>query len=204
MGKITVNYLAHLRLAEDTAQSRTGNIMGDFRKFLNGQELPGEVYAGIENHQRVDRFTDNHPLVLESKTLFSSRRRRFAGIMLDVVFDHFLIRYWNDYYEDRPEEFIQQSYADLRSMRNIMPPRMKHVVSMMSDHDWLGSYRHLENVGRALDGISSRIRFENTFSGALEELEKHYLQLETNFQGFYPELVAHIEESRIASGEKAR
>ena len=194
-----MNYLAHLRLAEDTAHSRTGNIMGDFRKFLNGQELPDEVRRGIENHQRVDRFTDHHPVVLESKKLFSQERRRFAGIILDVVFDHFLILHWEKFYEDQSEEFIQLSYTDLLGMKKIMPPHMQHIVSMMSDNDWLGSYRYLSNVGHALDGISSRLRFENTFSGAIEELEKHYVQLEANFQGFYPELVSHVEESRIAS-----
>lgn len=173
--------------------------MGDFRKYLNGESLPERVLQGIDNHQRVDRFTDNHPLVADARRLFSPGRRRFAGIILDVVFDHFLIRHWHNYYADEAPGFIQASYDDLDAMQHFMPARMQQVVGLMRRHDWLSSYGELSGVGRALDGISSRIRFKNDFAGAIDELEQHYDRLEQNFLGFYPDLVTHIEHGRIAS-----
>ncbi|WP_109338825.1 ACP phosphodiesterase [Saliniradius amylolyticus] len=194
-----MNYLAHLYLAQPTADSHFGNLLGDFCRGLDTSVYSQPVLAGLNNHRRVDRFTDAHPEVLAAKSVFSRRRRRFAGIALDVLFDHFLIRHWAQYNDQAFDDFCQQAYARLERRLPMMPPRMQRVVSMMIQHHWMAHYRTLEGVGQALDRIADRIRFQHQFYGSVEELACHYDQLESRFLRFFPELVDHIDPNTRAS-----
>lgn len=171
--------------------------MGDFCKGLDIAALPQAVQAGIANHRAVDAFTDRHPRVLSMKPLFSSRRRRFAPVVLDMLFDHLLIRHWQIYSHLPLDEFVHQSYHALNNQQALMPPRMQQVTQLMIRDDWLGSYRQLANVGMAMDRIARRIRFENQFDGAIHEVEKHFDSLESGFLQFYPELVAHTRQLNL-------
>src|ERR1043165_6125429 len=45
-------------------------------------------------HRRIDRYTDAHPDVVAARALFPDGLRRYAGIVLDVHFDHLLARDW--------------------------------------------------------------------------------------------------------------
>ncbi len=94
-----MNYFAHLTLARPTVPSKVGNLLGDFMRGVREPDLPEAVRLGLHNHRLVDRFTDHHPLVIESRALFSPQRRRFAGVALDVLFDHFLIRHWSRFHD---------------------------------------------------------------------------------------------------------
>ena len=188
-----MNYLAHLRLSRPDAESMTGNLMGDFRKYLNGQSLPRNVQLGIENHMRVDKFTDSNPQISELKKVFSSKRRRFAGIIIDVCFDHFLSQHWHRYSDESLDDFIERSHENILLQRDIMPNRMQYVVELMVKDAWLKSYANLAGIDEVLNRMSQRIRFENNLFGAIEEIREHYEQLEQCFLDFFPELLAHVE-----------
>ena len=86
-----MNYLAHLHLSQPNGESRFGNLLGDFMHGVQPHTYSRLVQAGLANHRLVDKFTDQHAQVIQAKQLFSARRRRFAGIIVDVSFDHFLI-----------------------------------------------------------------------------------------------------------------
>ena len=188
-----MNYLAHLCLAKPTADSHFGNLLGDFggRRHLPG--LPNAVKSGLENHYLVDRFTDSHPLVKEAKSYFSPQRRRFAGVAVDVVFDHFLTQHWSRFYHTPLSDFKRTSYGLLNARLPLMPAHMQRVVTSMTNNDWFKEYETLEGVGLALDNIAGRIRFTNTFAGAVDDIARHYNELDALFLAFYPELVAHVE-----------
>lgn len=188
-----MNYLAHLRLSQSDAESMVGNLMGDFRKYLDDTELPDKVSFGIKNHVRVDKFTDSHPVILELKSLFSRERRRFAGIVIDVTFDYFLIRHWQKYNDSDFNGFVDQTHSKIASLSWIMPERMQYVMDYMIRDNWLRSYASLEGIASALDRMAGRIRFENNFAGAIEEVKDNYQVLEDGFLEFFPELVEYVE-----------
>ncbi|MFT5133153.1 MAG: acyl carrier protein phosphodiesterase [Gammaproteobacteria bacterium] len=188
-----MNYLAHLLLSQSDAESMVGNLMGDFRKYLGDAALPDNVNLGIQNHLRVDKFTDSNQIVLDLKPMFSRERRRFAGIIIDVTFDYFLIRHWQTYSEIDFNEFINQAHLNIASLSNIMPRRMQFVMDYMIKEEWLRSYGTLQGIAHALDRMSTRIRFENKMVGAIEEVEGNYEQLEEGFLKFFPTLINHIE-----------
>ena len=187
-----MNFLAHLSLAERNRDSIIGNLMGDFRKYLSVEEIPDTVRQGIRNHQRVDKFTDSHEVVYALKETFSPRRRRYAGIILDVAFDHFLSVNWDRYNTEPREAFIKYSYSCLNSGLEYMPEKMQKTVCLMIREDWLGSYRQLSGIEIAINRLSRRIRFRNDLYGAVEEIQLNYKTLEQGFYDFFPALQRHV------------
>ena len=187
-----MNYLAHLQLAQPTAFSWVGNLMGDFVKGTDVAALPLAVQAGIDNHRAVDRFTDSHDQVAGMKALFSSRRRRFAPVALDMLFDHFLIHHWQKFHDVPLDRFLGAAQQALAEHQPLMPARMQRVTTLMIRDNWIMSYRELTMLGHALDRVAGRIRFANDFAGAIEDIERHYEQLEAGFLVFFPELMSHV------------
>ncbi len=191
-----MNYLAHLCLSRPDAESMVGNLMGDFRKYLGGDLLPENVHLGIENHVRVDKFTDTNQVIRDIKSLFSHERRRFAGIIIDVAFDYFLIRHWQAFNDEDLDGFIDRAHARISSMWHIMPVHMQYVMKYMIRENWLRSYSSLEGIDHALNQLSRRIRFENKLAGAIEEIEINYEKIEQGFLQFFPALLEHIDQGK--------
>jgi len=189
--------LAHLYFAQPNADSHFGNLLGDFGGKIHIQQLPTAVKQGLENHYLVDRFTDSHLAVKQAKGYFSPQRRRFAGIALDVLFDHFLIRHWSRFHQIPLSQFKTKSYALLNENLSFMPIKMQQVVSRMTKNDWFKAYETIEGIGFALDNIAKRIRFSNQFSGSIEDITRHYDELEAVFLDFFPQLVDHVEKQSV-------
>ncbi len=192
-----MNYLAHLFLAGNDPELRLGSLLGDFTRGRL-QELekryPPLVMRGIRLHREIDRYTDAHPAVRQSRGRFSRRRRRYAGIIVDVLHDHFLSRHWNRFSAQDRREFIHSSYRLLQENRSLLPPKMRRVASLMTEQDWLGSYWDIESIGEVYDRISRRLRRPNDLGGSLEEVTANYAALEEDFGCFFPQLQAHAEK----------
>lgn len=170
--------------------------MADFVKGTTATEgLQPAIVDGINRHRSVDRFTDAHETVKASKDLISSKRRRFAGIIVDVCYDHFLARNWLSFASKELPVFAQEVYTSFREYPGDLPVTMRQMLHYMIEQNWLVSYGTTSGIARALDGLSSRIRRENTLVGAVEELEQHHEEMEQHFLTFFPELARHIEKA---------
>lgn len=189
-----MNYLAHLLLAEASTESRIGNLLGDFAHGVVLSELPPAVKAGLQRHRAVDRFTDQASEVLTAKTLFSQSRRRFAGIALDMLFDHLLIKHWALYQSQPFARYKTELYQQLRQDLPQMPAAMAGTVRLLVQYDWFGQYQDLTQLGRALDRIANRIRFSHQFDGVINEIRPQLPQLEALFLQFFPRLQLFVAE----------
>ncbi len=183
-----LNHLAHVFLAPDSPEARVGSILGDFTRGVDIGELPNAVRQGVHHHRAVDSFTDQHPDVLASKTVFSRQRRRFAGVALDILYDHFLLKHWDKFSELEREQFIHRIYDELQGHEHLMPAPMAKVTRRMVWHDWFGAYKDLESIGYALDRVADRIRFPNSFAGIITEIRSNHDALEQRFLSFFPDL----------------
>jgi acyl carrier protein phosphodiesterase len=195
---VAMNYLAHLYLAEQSGEGLLGSLLGDFVKGPLDDRFPEVVRRGIALHRAIDSFTDAHPLHLESRNRIGKTRRRYAGIIIDVCYDHFLSRHWTRYSSETLAAFAERAYDVLREHRDALPDRLRRIAPHMIADDWLGSYGDLANVGRALDGIARRIKRSNTLAGALAEVEANYAALDDDFQRFFPELEAQAGRIQAA------
>ena len=197
-----MNYLAHLFLSRESPEAMTGGLLGDFVKGAVGPQYSPAVRAGILLHRDIDRFTDAHPTVRASRALVSPPRRRFAGILVDVFYDHFLARRWAEFCPVPLAEFTEGVYGILWPQRANFPERLQHILPHMRADDWLGSYAELWAVDAALNGIARRFhRFPRAaaFAGGVQELERNYSELENQFRAFFPELQRHTESRRTGA-----
>ncbi|MHB8453728.1 MAG: acyl carrier protein phosphodiesterase [Acidiferrobacterales bacterium] len=200
-----MNYLAHLLLSSHTPESLIGGLLGDFVKGSLTNRYSQNIAHGIQLHRAIDRYTDDHVIVRSSRALISAERRRYAGIMIDVFYDHFLARHWSSYATVSLADFTQETYRVLALHQHSFPERLQHLLPHMTRDDWLTSYREHWAVDAALNGISRRMRRPNRLAGAACELEAHYQQLEAQFLEYFPQLVHHVMEKRaILSSDPAR
>lgn len=194
-----MNYLAHLYLADRDDEYIAGALLGDFVKGrLENLDLPPGVVAGIRLHRAIDAYTDAHPVVLRSRTRLAERRR-VAGIIVDLIYDHFLAVRWQEFAAEPLPAFCRRSYGSLLARIDEFPPALRRILPHMASHDWLGSYAELDNVALALERIGTRLRRPDTLRGVLSDLERHYQGLERDFLEFFPELVAHVAGSELSA-----
>jgi len=191
-----MNYLAHLHLGGQRPGQLLGSLYGDFVKGrLQGQYDP-EIEAAIQLHRSIDVFTDRHPLVDVSLSRFSTTRRRYAGIVLDVFFDHCLARDWM-LYADRPLELFTADVYRVLTAEPQLPERLAKIAPHMVANDWLGSYREFEVLEQVLRGISRRLTRPEELAGAMQELRVLYEPLSEDFRLFYPQLQTFAQTKQI-------
>jgi len=200
-----MNYLAHLYLAEDSDESLIGNLLGDFVKGHLQNDYSPEIIKGIKTHRKVDAYTDSNEKFRACKKLLRPDRRRFAGIIVDLSFDHFLAKYWSEYSNVELSDFTNRVYELLRSREATLPEKLRDRLPIMIEEDWLGSYKSLDGIALALYRISKRIsrRFEKAQSieGGIEDINSNYKELEDNFKEFFPELITFVENYRNTNFE---
>lgn len=185
-----MNYLAHLYLSPPDEDAWLGSLLGDFVKGAIGDRFAPPVAQAIRQHRRLDTFTDAHAAVQRSKARVSSTRRRYAGIMIDMFYDHFLARGWAEFHDEPLAAFAARVYALLERRHAELPEKMQFVAQRMAARDWLGSYASATTIHGALDGISTRLRHANRLAGAGEELLADYAGFEADFRAFLPEAKA--------------
>src|SRR5262245_53258857 len=177
-----MNYLAHLLLAGPEPESLLGALMGDFVKGPLGAQYSPAITHALVLHRRVDSFTDAHPVTATSRARISRDRRRFAGIMIDLFYDHFLARDWTAHASEPLDAFTQRVYSVLQQHESLLPQRLRLIAPRMAEHDWLSSYAQIESIHIALDRMSLRLKRANHLAGAGTELEANYAALESDFR----------------------
>ena len=190
-----MNYLAHLLLADDSDASRIGNLLGDFTRGPISdleKQFPAEVIRGIKMHRAVDRFTDSHPIFRKARTLLAPERRRFAGIIIDIFYDHFLCVHWKDYSQVPLSKFIESVYQALDAHPEWRAGRLAKAFPMMRDEDWLTRYATTEGVDDILQRVSRRSPRITKIAESIHDLQENYTAFETHFKHFMPDLLEFV------------
>lgn len=187
-----MNYLAHLYLAdENDPNSLIGNLLADFTNPVDEVRYNPAIRLGIRRHRAIDRFTDHHPIFRNSTARIGHKYRLLKGILVDLFYDHFLARHWEDYHPLCLETFCYRVYTQLEPHTKELPERMQRMLKHMIRDNWLVSYRQTEGIEWALDRMSHRLSRPNVLYEGIEELHRHYNALEKDFQMFFPELVTY-------------
>ena len=194
-----MNFLAHALLAGDDDDDRIGGLMGDFVKGLLPAGLPPALAAGVALHRAIDSFADRHPAFIASRSRVSAPRRRVAGVLVDLFYDHLLARDWADYGAGSLDDYTAELYAALPRYRGILPEPANAVANRMQAYDWLGSYRDVEAVGRAIDLMAfHRLRQPNALAGGIDEFLADAPGFAADFNSFLPDAQAFAEDWRAA------
>ncbi len=195
-----MNLLAHALLAAPEADLMLGSLIGDFVRGRIDPELKPEVRAGIALHRAIDAYTDAHAEIAAARALFAPPFRRYAGILIDVWFDHLLARQWSRFGEGELADFSDRVRALLDANDDVVPERMRRFVEYLHAHDLPAAYRHTAVIGDVLRGMSQRLTRNNPLDEALPVLVARHGALQQRFEAFFPELrnFAAVERVRLA------
>ena len=183
-----MNWLAHLHLSEDDVEVRLGNVIADFIKGEKRLALNLRIRRGVGCHMFIDSFTDAHPVFLRSRQRISPANRKFAGIVVDVFYDHFLSVRWPDYSDQPKRAFIDGIYSDFERYTETALPDARRFVVRMAEEDWLGEYETLAGIERTLARVSGRLKRPGLLVPLAAELTANYAGLDEDFAEFYPAL----------------
>jgi acyl carrier protein phosphodiesterase len=190
-----MNYLAHTFLSRHSPDAILGAMLGDFVKGPLDTTYTRPVREAILLHRAIDRYTDAHPVTLSSHTLIAPARRRFAPVLVDMFYDHFLARHWNDYCDIPLAQFAEHVYDVLLAQSERLPKRLQLVATRMAGNGWLTAYAELSGIDAAVNGIARRLqRFPKAavLRGGAEELKNNYAAFEHDFRQFFPQLMHHV------------
>lgn len=189
---VLVNWLAHLLLSEATPEYRIGNLLPDLVPASLLIEVPAEFRRGIKCHHQIDSYTDSHHIVARSIRRIGPTHRRYAGILVDVFYDHFLSCDWGAYSDVPLTEFIEEVHASFEEHCHGLPNEAVERLKQIRAGNWLSTYREIAPLQNTLFRLGQRFSRPVNLGEAIGDLELHYDSLHADFREFFPELSAHV------------
>jgi acyl carrier protein phosphodiesterase len=167
-------------------------MLGDFVKGDPSRAWGGELLEGIRLHRRVDAYTDDHPAFARTRARLAPGLRRWAGVVIDILWDHVLARDWPEYDPEPLRTVADRLQADLAAARPHLPARMGRFLDYAEATDVFVAYGTREGIERVLAGVSGRVRRPNPLAGAAAELDRQGEELAADFREFARDLRAEL------------
>lgn len=187
-----MNYLAHIYLSGTEETVLVGNFMGDYVKGKNYLQYPSNIQKGLILHRNIDSFTDTHKIVSQSKKYMAPQYGKWAGIIIDIAYDHFLIKNWDKFCPVPLDEYKKDIFDVLQKYYPVLPERVKYFVPSFIQNDWIKTYSTPEGITKVLYNMSLRTNLPDNSEFAAEVLRKYYVQLDSEFMVFFPQLIKYV------------
>lgn len=194
-----MNFLAHVQLSHGVGQVITGNLVADAYKGKKYEVLPMGIQHGVILHRRIDELTDTYEPVRIMKKKLSPYFGRYAGVALDVYFDHMLSVNWHMFYEASLERSIEKSHEALKVNFEHISPESRLFLERLIGYNWLISYRQKQDLQRIFNQMSHRFGLSQLKNSMLP-LEKHYEELNETFNVLYPLLLSKSKDYIHSAG----
>ncbi len=192
-----MNFLAHLCLANGESGLMLGGLLGDFvrgRRAL--RDFPEPVRQGIVLHRYIDKCTDRSPVIKHLRPLFPREFRRYAGIIIDLAFDHELAVNWWRYMPGSLERFDLEVRDLLRDSSEWVPEKLNSFMIYADRHGLFSAYREKDVVLHALSGIGKRLSRPNPLHRVAEIWPELAPEFKTSFRQFFPQIQFEVLDWR--------
>jgi acyl carrier protein phosphodiesterase len=189
-----MNFLAHLYLSGDSEEIMIGNFIADGLKGGHHYQYSDGIMEGIALHRKIDEFTDHHPIVSASKDRLRPKYAKYSSVIIDIFYDHYLAANWHHYSSTPLNQYADFVYGLMNKNIELMPPLVVQFLPYMISGNWLFNYANFEGIGKVLNGMSRRAKFNSHMEESIDDLKKDYHLYEAEFLAFFPQLVAHVED----------
>jgi acyl carrier protein phosphodiesterase len=190
-----LNYLAHLFLAGTDPEMILGNFIADHVKGSDVLKYSATIRKGISMHRAIDSFTDQHPVVKQSIMKLRTDFRKYAGVIVDMYYDHYLSAHWDEYSDQDIHHFTKTRYDILNTFQSILPVRSARLLYYMEKQNWLLSYGSFDGMQQAFNGMSRRTTFESKMEFAVVNLKAGYPEFRQEFRQFFPDLQSYVQNN---------
>ncbi len=171
-----------------------GNFIADSIRGNHFSHYARDIQIGIKLHREIDTYTDQHPTVRVSKRRLDPRYGHYAGVIIDIFYDHYLAKNWDQYSAIPLDVYVDSVYALLQKNAENLPEKTQHMLPYMMQYDWLYNYQFIEGMQRVLDGMNRRTKNKSKMNLAIEDLQEHYDDFEKDFTQFFEELQTFSNE----------
>ncbi|TXD83103.1 DUF479 domain-containing protein [Subsaximicrobium wynnwilliamsii] len=183
-----MNFLAHIYLSGEHEAITIGNFIADGIRGKHYTKYPINLQKGILLHRQIDTFTDAHPTVRLSTKKLHKNYSHYSGVIVDILYDHFLAKNWHRYSNVPLELYIERFYDSLEDHYELLPARIQKMMPYMIADNWLLSYAKIEGIQKVLNGMNRRTKNISGMNHATNELKEFYTEFEREFTSFFEEL----------------
>jgi acyl carrier protein phosphodiesterase len=192
-----MNFLAHIYLSGENELLKIGNFMADSIRGNQYLTYPNEIQKGVLLHRHIDSFTDFHPIYRKSKHRLHEKYGHYSGVIMDIMYDHFLAKNWNTFSEIPIEKYAASFYELLQKEESLLTERTKNMIPYMIAQNWLVSYASLEGLETILFQMDYRTKNRVNMPEAMKELKQFETEFETEFFAFFDELQVSCQQKLI-------
>lgn len=183
-----MNFLAHAHLSGNNNQILVGNFIADSVKGKDFNNFEEGIRQGIILHRQIDTFTDSHRVFKRSLGRIRQDHGKYSGIVVDILYDHFLAKNWNDYHTENLPAYAEHVYSLLKDNFEILPERTKRLLPYLVSQNWLVGYANFTDLELVFYGMDRRTQLVSGMRNSVNTLKENYLGLKEDFIEFYPEL----------------
>ncbi len=188
-----MNFLAHLWLADGDDGLRLGAMLGDFvRGNLEDSGLPRNVQKGIHLHRFIDQFMDGLPELAALRQRFGPPFRRYAGIIIDVAFDHQLALRWDEFSDISLPEFDAEVRHLLARYEAFLPEELKGFMRYADRRGLFAAYREKDEILYSLAGLGRRLSRSNPLHRVDEIWDDFEAEFASGFERVFPQVQAAV------------
>ena len=194
-----MNYLAHIFLSGNNRQLQVGNFIGDFVKGSRHKDFPKGIQEGVLLHREIDRFTDCHPVFLETVEILRPVFYRYSGLIADMYFDYFLA---SDFCRYNPKKSLYYFSLNFYFSAVInyfwLPERVKGFIFHFIGTNRLNKYATYEGLEASLQ-IMSHYKTSAINPGlSISFLKENEDVLRNKFNSFMPDIIEITEKYRLS------
>lgn len=196
-----MNYLAHIFLSGNDNDIMLGNFFADAVKGKTYLNYPEKIQKGILLHREIDYYSDNHPVIMQSKQRLYDTHHLFSRVIVDVFHDHFLALKFSKYSSTPLNIFARKFYANVYRHYFILPTRFKKFYPIMVGKKLLTSYADLAELDVVFYQMAKRSEYKSNMEVAVDSLKKDYNLYEQEFDLFFPDMVDHANNWLVQNME---
>lgn len=177
-----MNHLAHLYFSGPQPELQVGGLLGDFVKGPLRARYPAGIEAGIRRHRRIDALCAGLPAIHTLVATVPPPWRRYAGIAIDLAFDHLLARQWTQFHRRPLHKLCADFYGALTAHRQWLPAAALRFCDLAPQQRWLERYDDEDLMQEILDHIGQRLRHPRSLKPLWRQLQADPRALEAAFQ----------------------
>lgn len=189
-----MNFLAHAHLSGENIEIMVGNFIADSVKGRDFSRFSKHIQTGILLHRKIDIFTDSHPTFKLSLSRIRAEHGKYSGVVVDIFYDHFLAKNWENYHPTDLSDFAANVYLQLSNRISVLPERTQRLLPFLVSQNWLVGYASFPDLERVFYGMDRRTGLTSGMRDAVKTLEQNYQPLQNDFTSYYPELQAFCAE----------
>ena len=189
-----MNYLAHIYLSGRNDLLKIGNFMADSIKGNDYEKFDSEIKKGILLHRHIDSFTDMHPIYRQSKHRLHEKYGHYSGVIMDILYDHFLAKNWSKFSDEKLEDYANDFYQLLQDNYDILTERIKGMMPYMIARNWFVSYATIAGLEMILFQMDYKTKQRANMQEAIVELQDFYTEFEAEFFLFFEELKSSCQQ----------